>query len=312
MTHTPVEMLHNACKAGAVRQKWGLDNLFLRAFMGGLMIASGAALATVCGTGIQTLGIKQLIVGAVFPIGLIAIVLTGMDLFTGDCMLVPLSMLSYKSPSKSISRVWAVSYLGNLTGALFWAFVMYLGPMQTGDAGGLNVNAFGLSAIQIAAAKTLTYKAAGAAGWASCFVKGIACNMLVNIAILLGITSKNVIGKIIGIWFPIMAFVATGFEHSSANMYFIPVAMMLLYAHPEAANTVGGLVQTNGGISVSDFLAWNLAPATLGNIIGGMIFIAFIYYYIYKDDLAKEVLVHDVEKKEEKPIEKAVAESKAR
>lgn len=307
MTHTPVETVQQACKAGTAKQNLRIGNLFLRAFMGGLLIAAGAALASVCSTGIQTPGIRQLVLGCVFPIGLIAIVLTGMDLFTGDCMFVPLSILSSKtckSPVNKIGYVWTLSYIGNLIGSLFWAYIMFMGPFQSGTDRGFEINNYGIAAIQIAVAKTLTYKSAGLIGWCSCFLKGIACNMLVNIAILLGITSKNTIGKIIGIWFPIMAFVSTGFEHSIANMYFIPVAMLLLYQHPNACESIGGLVQSNGGISVADFIVWNLAPATLGNIIGGAVFIGLVYYYIFKDD------IHNLEKDSEDGKNKNKSEKK--
>ena len=96
-------------------------------------------------------------------------------------------------------------------------------------------------------------------------MKGIACNLLVNLAILLALSSKNMIGKFFGIWFPIMAFVATGFEHSVANMYFIPAGIML------GANVTWG-----------QFIQWNLIPVTIGNIVGGFLFIGAVYYLFFQ------------------------------
>jgi len=113
--------------------------------------------------------------------------------------------------------------------------------------------------------------AQGSAGLWSAFMKGIACNLLVNVAILLAFSSKNMIGKFFGIWFPIMAFVASGFEHSVANMYFIPTGILL------GANVTWG-----------DFLYWNLLPVTIGNIIGGMVFIGCVYQFAFKGELPKE------------------------
>jgi formate/nitrite transporter len=103
----------------------------------------------------------------------------------------------------------------------------------------------------------------------SAFMKGIACNLLVNVAILLAISSKDMVGKFFGIWFPIMAFVASGFEHSVANMYFIPAGIMA------GANVTWG-----------QFIYWNLIPVTIGNIVGGFIFIGAVYYWSFKKELS--------------------------
>jgi formate/nitrite transporter len=200
-------------------------------------------------------------------------------------MLVPMAALMKKATWKNVLRVWFWVYLGNIVGSVFYAYLMAVGPFVTGSAAGLGVNDFGLRAVGIASAKTLTYKAAGPAGLWSCFWKGIGCNFLVNIAIMLAICADNVVGKFFGIWFPIMAFVASGFEHCVANMYFLPAGMLLINWHPEVINRVGGLLAHYGGISLADMWYWNELPATLGNIAGGFLFVACFYFYAFRKEL---------------------------
>lgn len=146
---------------------------------------------------------------------------------------------------------------------------MSVGPFSNGGSPELTV--FGKNAVAIAQAKVLPYIAAGGAGWWSALMKGIACNLLVNVAILLSFSSKNMIGKFFGIWFPIMAFVSSGFEHSVANMYFMPAGIMC------GANVTWG-----------QFITWNLIPVTIGNIISGFIFVGVVYYLAFKKEIPKE------------------------
>ncbi len=281
----PQKMTLMAGNAGVYKAKLPASQLLLRGFMAGALIAVGAGLCTVCGTGFSG-GAKSLVAGAVFPVGLIAIVLTGAELFTGDCMLMPMAALMKKTSWKSVLRVWCWVYAGNLVGSIFFAYLMAVGPLVTGAEGGvLGINAFGVNAVNIAAAKTLTYKAAGGWGLWSCFWKAIGCNFLVNIAILIAICSDNVVGKFLGIWFPIMAFVSLGFEHCVANMYFLPTGIFLAKWHPEIVGKVGGLLAQNGGLGWGDIWFWNLMPATFGNIIGGFLFVACFYFYAFRKEL---------------------------
>jgi formate/nitrite transporter len=238
--------------------------------MAGLLIAVGAALCTVCGTGLdKTLGpgFKSLIGGAVFPVGLIAIVLTGMSLFTGDTMLIPMAVFQKKSTWSKVFNAWFWVYIGNFVGSLFWAYLMVVGPLSIG--GGPDPTPYGLNAIGIAEAKTLPYMANGTMGLWSAFMKGIGCNLLVNMAILLAFSSKAMVGKFFGIWFPIMAFVSSGFEHCVANMYFIPAGIMM-----------------GAKVTWGQFIQWNLIPVTLGNIVGGFIFIGAVYFYSFQKELS--------------------------
>jgi len=270
MANKPVEIVQLAGDAGKYKGNLGIPNWLVRSFMAGLFIAVGGALCTVCSTGLEKTmgpGFRALITGAVFPVGLIAIVLTGMSLFTGDTMLIPMAVFQKKSTWSKVINAWIWVYIGNFVGSLFWAYLMSVGPFSKG--GGMELTVFGQNAIGIAEAKTLPYIAAGTTGYWSAFMKGIACNLLVNVAILLALSSKDMVGKFFGIWFPIMAFVSSGFEHSVANMYFIPVGIML------GANVTWG-----------QFIQWNLIPVTIGNIVGGFIFIGAVYFYSFKKELS--------------------------
>jgi formate transporter len=270
MANKPVEIVIMAGDAGKYKANLSPDNYLVRAFMAGLFIAVGGALATICSTGLENTvgpGFKSLISGAVFPVGLIAIVLTGMSLFTGDTMLIPMAVFQKKTTWSRVWNAWFWVYIGNFIGALFWAYLMAVGPFSKGGSSELTV--FGQNAIGIAQAKTLPYMAAGTMGLWSAFMKGIACNLLVNVAILLAMSSKSMVGKFFGIWFPIMAFVASGFEHSVANMYFIPTGIML-----------------GAKVTWAQFIQWNLIPVTVGNIVGGFIFIGAAYYWSFRKEIA--------------------------
>lgn len=287
--NTPAKTVALVGNAGVGKAKLSIFNLLLRGFMAGAYIAIGGALCTVCVTGVATSlgpGISKLIGGAVFPVGLIAIVLTGMELFTGDCMIVPMAAMMKKVTWGAVLRNWVWVYIGNLIGSLAYAYLMAVGPFVSGQADGtMAVNTFGMTAVGIAAGKILGYKAVGAAGLWSCFMKAIGCNFLVNIAILLAITADDVIGKFFGIWFPIMAFVSSGFEHCVANMYFLPTGKFLVDWYPDVVAKSGGLLLANGGFSWSDIWLWNLIPVTVGNIFGGFVFIGVAYFLMFRKDL---------------------------
>jgi len=285
----PAKVVALVGNAGVGKAKLSVFNLLIRGFMAGAYIAIGGALCTVCITGIGTPGISKLVGGSVFPVGLIAIVLTGMELFTGDCMIVPMAAMMKKITWGAVMRNWVWVYIGNLVGSIFYAYIMTVGPFVSGQADGtMAVNAFGMTAVSIAAGKVLGYKAVGAMGLWSCFIKAIGCNFLVNIAILLAITADSVIGKFFGIWFPIMAFVSSGFEHCVANMYFLPAGKFLMDWYPAVIAKKGGMLLANGGLSWSDVWLWNLIPVTVGNIFGGFLFIGVVYFLMFKKDLPAE------------------------
>jgi formate/nitrite transporter len=288
--HPPVAIVAKAGDAGKYKVGLPAWNMVMRGFMSGAYIAMGGALATVCSTGIaaskdaiaanaglafgaSSAGFSQLILGAVFPVGLIITVLTGAELFTGDAMLAPMAAFIHKISWMQVMNLWVFVYIGNFIGSIVWAYICANGPFVSFDAAGAaTATAFGTRAIAIAGAKTAYV---GTMGFYSAFLKGIACNWLVNLAILLGICADDAVGKFFGIWFPIMAFVSSGFEHSIANMYFIPAGIM-------TAGMTGATLNTNW---VSMWMQ-NLIPVTLGNIVGGLFFVGVVYWVAFRKEIA--------------------------
>jgi formate transporter len=286
--HPPVQIVAKAGDAGKYKTSLPAWNMILRGFMAGAYIAMGGALATMCSTGIQatdatlafgtaSAGFSQLILGATFPVGLIIIVLTGAELFTGDAMLAPMAAFVHKISWASVINLWIWVYIGNFLGSVWYAYLMAYGPFSSWNAAGAaTVTAFGSKAIAIAAAKT-SY--VGTAGMWSAFLKGIGCNWLVNLAILLGICADDLVGKFFGIWFPIMAFVSSGFEHSVANMYFIPAGIFT-----QGFVTDPTLIKAT--VNWVSFFTSNLIIVTIGNIVGGMIFVGVIYWVAFRKEIA--------------------------
>ena len=298
--HPPVAITAKAGDAGKYKVGLPAWNMVLRGFMSGAYIAMGGALATVCSTGIvyaaltpaqvtagvvapiaggfASAGMAQLILGAVFPVGLIITVLTGAELFTGDAMLAPMAAFIHKITWSQVMTLWVFVYIGNLIGSLVWAYIMANGPFVTFGVDATTgmttatITAFGSRAIAIATAK-VSY--VGMMGMWSAFLKGIGCNWLVNLAILLGICADDAAGKFFGIWFPIMAFVSMGLEHSIANMYFIPAGIM-----------TAGVTNTVTTVNWINMWTSNLIPVTLGNIVGGMFFVGVVYWVAFRKEIA--------------------------
>jgi len=286
--HPPVAIVAKAGDAGKYKVGLPAWNMIVRGFMSGAYIAMGGALATVCTTGIMatdaamrygtaSAGFSQLILGAVFPVGLIITVLTGAELFTGDAMLAPMAAFIHKISWAQVLTLWVFVYIGNIIGSIFWAYLMANGPYVSFDAAGAaTVTAFGSRAIAIAGAK-VSY--VGMMGMWSAFLKGIGCNYLVNLAILLGICSDDMVGKFFGIWFPIMAFVSSGLEHSVANMYFIPAGIF-------TQGFITDPTKINAGINWVTMWTNNVIIVTLGNIVGALFFVGILYWVAFRKEIA--------------------------
>lgn len=212
------------------------------------------------------LGFAKLIGGSVFSVGLMLVVLGGGELFTGNCMMLS-GVLARRISFGYMIRNWIVVYLANFAGSLLLvALIYYSGQWKTGDY------AVGAAALSTACLKTkLTFVEA--------FWRGVGCNWLVCLAVWLGVAGRDSVSKIFGIFFPVMAFVASGFEHSVANMYFIPLGLLLrANSSVVAAGNLGAKI---GVLTWRNFLVGNLVPVTLGNIVGGALFVGGAYYLVY-------------------------------
>lgn len=256
--YTPDQMALRVEKVGMAKAEMATLPLFALAVLAGAFIALGAMFFTVTVTGGELgFGPTRLLGGVAFSLGLILVVVGGAELFTGNVLMI-MGWADGKVSTRALLRNWGVVYVGNLAGGVGMAALAFAGGLFALDGGEV-----GKTALRIAEAKA-------ALPFGTALAKGILCNILVCLAVWLCFAAHSVADKILAIVFPISAFVALGFEHSIANMYFIPAGMLL---SPEGALLAGA-----GGLKA--FVA-NLVPVTLGNIAGGGGFVAAAYYVIY-------------------------------
>ena len=252
--HPPARIAELVEAAGVRKSHTPFTQLLTLGFLGGVFIAFGAMLYTLVMTDVQSVlgfGLGRWVGGVAFSLGLLLIVLAGAELFTGNCLIV-MAWADRKVSTWELLSGWTVVYIGNFLGALWSAtMVWWAGTYALGDGAVLEF------AVNVAQAKVqIDFDVAVA--------RGIMCNVLVCLAIWLCLAAHSVTGKVTAIVFPIAAFVALGFEHSIANMFFIPVAIL----HGAADVTVSGFAR-------------NLLPVTLGNIVGGGVGVAGMYWLIY-------------------------------
>ena len=203
--------------------------------------------------------------GFVFCLGLVLVVIGGAELFTGNNLLV-MAWASRKVSTRAVLRNWTIVYVGNFIGSVAMAAMVFVGRWYTFGGG-----AVGDTALGIATAKVQL-------DFVQAIALGILCNALVCLAIWLTFSARSVTDKIVAILFPITAFVAAGFEHSVANMYFIPIGLIIKDFDPTfAANSGIDL----SGLTWEAFLARNLLPVTIGNIIGGSVLVGAIYWAVF-------------------------------
>lgn len=247
-----------------------LASMVILGFFAGAFIAFGGELSTMVtvGTARISVGISKFLAGSVFSVGLMLVVIAGAELFTGNNLVI-ISALDRRIKTREVLRNWAIVYAANFIGAIFIAVLMYYsGLWKTGG------NDWGVTAATIAVSKVnLSFTEA--------FFRGIGCNWLVCLAVWMAIASKDVVGKIFAIYFPIMAFVASGFEHVIANMYFIPIGIFLKGTGIAAVVNMESL--TWGGMVIRNFI-----PVTLGNIVGGAFFVGVLYWVAYLRNAEEE------------------------
>ncbi|MEO0198198.1 MAG: formate/nitrite transporter family protein [candidate division WOR-3 bacterium] len=242
--------------------------LLVLGILAGVYIGFGAQLSTMIGHDLSKflgVGFARFLQGAVFSVGLMLVVIAGAELFTGN-NLIMLSVLDGKASIGKLFYNWVVVYIANLIGSLLLVVLMYWSELWK-----MNGHLVGAYALNIANAKA-------SLAFLPAFARGILCNWLVCLAVWMALASRDVIGKIFAIFFPIMAFVASGFEHSIANMYFIPMGIFLKNI-PAVVEAAGAPDLTN--LTWYGFFVKNLIPVTLGNILGGAGFVATLYWLVY-------------------------------
>ncbi len=280
----PPAMASRAEDIGLVKAKLGARRMFALAVLAGAFIAMGAIFATTVGAGSMAVraadgtlsfttglpyGVGRLLTGLVFTLGLILVVVGGSELFTGNNLIV-MAFASGKVTLGALLRNWTVVYLGNFLGSTATAFVVFLSKQYTFGSG-----AIGLNVLAIGEAKT-------SLGFVQAIALGVLCNALVCLAVWLCYSARSTTDRILSIIPPIAAFVAAGFEHSIANMYFIPVALFVKqWGDPGFFEMVGRTASDYPHLTWGGFLFSNLLPVTIGNIIGGAVMVGLVYWFIY-------------------------------
>ncbi|TAJ93841.1 MAG: CBS domain-containing protein [Gammaproteobacteria bacterium] len=278
--YSPAQMAARVEKAGITKGNLDPLSTLVLAMLAGAFIAFGAALYTfVLHDTTLTLGLSRLLGGLVFCLGLILVIVAGAELFTGNNLIV-MAYVSRKVTGRQLLKNWAIVLIGNLLGALIIVLFIYLSN-HLKTAGG----ALSLFALKIAVNKVnLTFMEA--------LMRGILCNLLVCLAVWLCFSGRSVTDKILAILFPITAFVAMGFEHCVANMYFIPVGLVIANDNAllESAMKLATQPLATDSLTIGAFLWNNLVPVTLGNMIGGVFFVGAVYWFVYLRRSAAEPL----------------------
>jgi formate transporter len=263
----PREIARKAEEVGCAKTGMSAANTFALAVLAGAFIAMGAMFATTvtAGGGALPFGVSRLLGGVAFSVGLILVVVAGAELFTGNNLIV-MAWAGRKVSTRRLLRNWVLVYAGNFAGALATAGILFIGKQYTFGKG-----AVGEQALSIATAKT-------SLGFVQALALGALCNALVCLAVWLSYSARSVADKVLAIVPPIAAFVAAGFEHSVANMYFIPMGLLV---RSDAAFSAGHPVQGIEHLTWGRFLFANLLPVTIGNVIGGAVMVGAIYWFIY-------------------------------
>lgn len=259
--YAPKEIASRVESAGVAKARLPLLSMVMLGVLGGVFIGFGALYFTLVTSDVDLgFAVGRLLGGLVFSLGLVLVVVAGAELFTGNNLLA-IAWAEDKISTGELLKNWLVVYVSNALGAVGLAVLVMWS--QYGD---LNGGRVALQVVSIAAAK------AALPFW-SAFFKGVLCNALVCLAVWLAMAGRSVTDKILAVIFPVSAFVAAGFEHSVANMYFIPLGILLQDSVP-----------LHTSLQWWD-LARNLLPVTLGNIVGGSVMVALVYYVIYRRGL---------------------------
>ncbi len=265
--YPPLEVAHKAEAVGVAKGTRDTWSTILLGILAGVFIGLGAMFCTLVTTDAGLgFGLTKLLGGLAFCLGLILVVVAGAELFTGNCLIV-MSWMSGRTSLAQLLRNWGLVYFANFLGGLSLAGLMFYTYQWA-----LNGYGVGANALLIANAKVNL-------SFGSALARGILCNALVCLAIWLCFSARTITGKILSILFPITAFVAAGFEHSIANMYFIPMGM-LLAGQPAVLGAAGVTADGMANLTWAGFVG-NLVPVTIGNIIGGSILVGAIYWLAY-------------------------------
>ena len=265
--YTPSEVIKSNIKSAVAKANLPLAKMILLGMMAGAFIAFGGAASSVAAHGVADVGLARSIAGAIFPVGLMLVVFTGSELFTGNSLMI-MAVIDKKITLLKMIRNLVVVYFANFIGALIIDVLVFLSGQFDFSGGGL-----GAYTIKVALAKTSIAPV-------TAVISGILCNILVCLAIVLAGTAKDSIGRIFGIFFPIAPFVVCGFEHCVANMFYIPAGMLAATntAYVQKAHELYEITAQQCS-SLTHFAGTeSLLFVTIGNIIGGVLFVGVVLY----------------------------------
>lgn len=272
---TPPQIVAANMNAAKGKTELPLGRMILLGIFAGMFIAGGASASSLAMHAISNVGLARLVAGTIFPVGLMMIVLVGGELFTGDCLMIMGCVHGKFSVSKMV-KVLTVVYLSNLLGSLIFAGLVYASGQYNYTNGLL-----GAFTIKVAMGKVnLSFGAAVASG--------ILCNIFVCMAVLMATAARDISGKIWGIFFPILTFIVSGYEHCVANMYYIPAGIFAKASSTYASlalETYGYTTLQLDSLNWANFVVKNLIPVTIGNILGGMVFVGLPLYLIHRQKL---------------------------
>jgi len=267
----PPAMAVRAEASGVKRASISLTTLLVLSVVAGAFVSFGAIFATTVSAGAADLpyGIVRLLVGLVFSAGLIMVIIGGAELFTGNNLLV-MAWASKKVTTRAVLLNWVLSFAGNFVGAIVTAALMFYTTQYTFGGGSV-----GLAALNIANAKT-------SLAFIPALTLGIMCNALVCVAVWMCFSARTNIDRVVTVIPPIAAFAAAGFEHSIANIYFIPMGLFIKAGAPDSFwKAIGKTAADYPELTWSNFLVGNLIPVTIGNVIGGSLMVAAVYWFVY-------------------------------
>lgn len=271
----PAEMAAKAEGVGVKKATGDALQLFALAVLAGAFIGLGAIYCTtvLAGTSALPYGVQRLLGGLVFCLGLILVIVGGAELFTGNNLII-MAWANKKINTMQLLRNWGIVYAGNFVGSVATAALVFFSKQYTFGSG-----AVGLTALNIANSKS-------ALEFIPAVALGMLCNAMVCMAVWLCFSARSTTDKILSIIFPISGFVAAGFEHSIANMYFIPVGLFIKQFDPnvfqlKAFVDAGKTIADYGALTWGNFFIKNLIPVTIGNIIGGAVMVGAIYWFVY-------------------------------
>ena len=264
----PPELVDLALAIAEKKAALPVRDLLIRSFLAGSILAFATSLVFV----VTSQGLPPIVGAILFPVGFVMLVLLGLELATGNFALLPAAMAARRVPAARAFRNLFWVYAGNLAGSLFYALLFYVALTGSGGPSG------GIAELLKTAAqkKTLAYAALGLRGWETAFVKGLLCNWMVTLGVMLALVSRSTIGKIVAMWLPIVTIFAQGFEHSIVNMFVIPAGRLL-----------------GAPVSLRDWWLWNQLPVTLGNLVSGALLTGLALYFTFQPKAREAPVRHD-------------------